>query len=285
MAGVLSNALAAPAPTFFDGDRLADVHAPQSANLVSDAAAPVARLRLPVRLLPSSGPAPLAAALLLTPRELGWLRTLVYRLPDEFFAACSLWQGPDLAVLLGGSRGTAGVPFGTPLRRVGDTRLFLPLSRRLVPELPWAVLAEALRLPEDCLTILTDDRRLDLPQSGFAPLTRALVAPPEAVCPPLRTRRERLPELKWSAEPRPPVEVIQTGTAPVRPAPSSPQPIPQEGKGAAAPTDLGRLIVEQAKASEAAKDYLAAALYFGLARDVRNQARCFRLAATDGAAE
>jgi hypothetical protein len=61
---------------------------------------------------------------------------------------------------------------------VQDTQLFIPLRARFSPDLPWALLAEALALQSGIYTFLAPDFRLDVSRDHFAPLSRALTAAP-----------------------------------------------------------------------------------------------------------
>jgi len=197
-----------PAPQFFNGDQLMDVHAPQPStlNLKPRPAADTPALRLPVLLLPDNGPTPPIAALILATEELIWLRQLLYRLPGEAFSAYSLCQGQEGAVLVGGTKPIEGIPFGLPLRRLGDTELFIPLRSHFVPNLPWEVLRHTLEIQDSVYTFLTADYRLDLPVAVFSPLSRALAADPNRPRVKFNLRTGvSLPDVRWTQQ-APPVE-------------------------------------------------------------------------------
>jgi hypothetical protein len=137
----------------------------------------------------------------LTAQELGWLRPLLYRLPGEEFAAYQLCPGEDGAVLISQSAPISGLPFGLPLRRLGETSLFIPLRQRFVPDLPWPLLREALKIAEDTYTFITTSYRLDLPATAFSPLEKSLVADPAR--PPVKFTLQpppNLPPLRWSVK-------------------------------------------------------------------------------------
>jgi len=270
-----------PAPEFFDGDQLSDVHVPSptAVDLTPQRADDMAALKLPVLLRPDNGPVPPISALILSGEELGWLRQVLYRLPGEAFGAYLLCRGQDGAVLLGDARPIEGIPFGLPLRRLGDTELFIPLRSRFVPELDWPILRRALEIKDNVYTLLTSDYRLDLPAASFAPLSRALMAEPgrPRVKFDLRTDAS-LPELHWTPPPEPPPETgpqaesAQTQGGPLPSVTSdSGRPAPE-----ADPTVHWR---QRARAYEEAKDYLSAAVCYSLLDDQGNSARCYRRAA------
>jgi hypothetical protein len=291
-----------PAPQFFDGDQLMDVHLPSTKvlQLTQLPASTPASLKLKVLLRPANGPTPPMAALILTNQELGWLRQLLYLLPGEAFRDYALYQGEELSVLIGNSRPIEGLPFGMPLRRPGNRELFIPLRSRLLPDLPWSLLQEALAIKEHVYTFLTPDYRLDLSETHFASLSRILVAEPNR--PRVNVRMlapALLPTLAWTPLPGSPTEItpdttkkgqsigskilsnLQAGTR--GPATTPPQtatrepvaPTPRNVK--LDETDLWR---EKARACEEAKDFLAAAVCYNFLNDVSNSARCYRQAAT-----
>jgi hypothetical protein len=175
-----ANLCVSPAPAFFAGDELTEAHAPRSgrANLTPHDDREGLPMDLPVRLVIDQGPIPPTDALILEGPEIDWLRRLLYRLPGEAFAGYTLCLGRTRAVLVGEASPIASLPFGVPLRRVQDTQLFIPLRARFTPDLPWALLAEALALERETYTFLTADVRLDVPRGDFAPLSRALTAEP-----------------------------------------------------------------------------------------------------------
>jgi hypothetical protein len=204
-----------PAPQFFDGDQLTDVHLPSTGvlQLTQLPTSAPATFQLEVLLRPDTGPTPPIAALILTSQELAWLRHLLYLLPAEAFRDYTLYQGEELSVLLGNNRPIERLPFGIPLRRPGDRTLFIPLRSRFVPDLPWVLLQEVLTLKDGIYTFLTPDYRLDLSATLFAPLTRVLVA--EQKRPRVNVRMlapSSLPTLTWTSLPEPPTETIPDTT-------------------------------------------------------------------------
>lgn len=288
MAEHYPSARVSPTPQFHDGDALLQVHVPRPTTRGTPAADVAPPLRLQVRLAPSPGPTPPLAALLLTEREVGWLRRLLFRLPGDRLAAYCLYHGQEHSVLLGEDRPIEGVPFGVPLRRLGDTRLFLPLRSRLIPELSPRLLAEALEVGEDHCTVLTDDGRFDLPMTAFTPLTRGLVDDPAR--PRLRVTLAvppELPPLRWKAPPAPVVAIVLPTGPPVERPPSVREVTAPGALGGAKPRrvesfpDLDEHLRLRACGCEAAGDFLAAAVLYGLVNDAANCGRCYRLAADD----
>src|SRR5262249_33665348 len=205
----------APTPQFFDGDRLVDIHLPctkvwKMTQLPADSSA---SLKLEVLLRPDNGLAPPIAALILSPREMIWLRQLLYLLPGEAFRDYILYQGEELSVLIGHNRPIEGLPFGIPLRRPGNRALFIPLRNRFVPDLPWSLLQEALALQENVYTFLTPDYRLDLSETLFTPLARVLVTEPHR--PRVNVHMltpSSLPTLTWTPPPGSAAETSPDGT-------------------------------------------------------------------------
>ena len=255
-------------------------------------------LKLPVLLRPANGPTPPTAALFLDAEEMGWLRQVLYRLPGDAFGAYNLCEGDEGAILMGNNRPIEGIPFGLPLRRIGDTEVFIPLRRTFVPDLPWAILREALEIKQGMYSFFADDYRIDVPIAGFAPLSRTLVADPGrprtkfAVTP-----RIALPDLVW-IPPSPPSGEAQPGPA-QRKTDSALSRIfrPQNAAGpraepqAAVPSmptpefDSATHWRQQAHAYEEASDYLAAAICYSLLNDVSNSSRCFRSAVSTASSQ
>lgn len=293
-----------PAPAFFDGNELMAVHAPRPEvlKLKPRRTKKLSDLELPVVLRPDHGPTPPVAAVVLTAQELAWLRPLLYRLPGEAFGSYRLCQGRNRAVLLGGDRPITGLPFGQPLRRLGDTQLFIPLRSRLVPELPWSLLHQALTIKEGVYTLITPDYRLDLRETDFVPLSRALVADTNRPRVKLNLRPDTgLPDLEWhgSAAATTGVDLTDSSISDTtttgkpqkdRKAKITEMPF-QIGKAAPSaemgmgqqdpvdPVDFTTHLREQAQSYEAAQDFLAAALCYDLLDDKGNSARCYRQAA------
>ncbi len=271
-----------PAPQFFDGDQLIDVHVPQpvTSGLTPQPADESPKLLLPVLLRADQGPTPPIAALILSAQEMEWIRQLLYRLPGDAFGAYSVCLGQDRTVLLGGTLPIEGLPFGLPLRRLSDAGLFIPLRSRLVPDLPWGILRQALGLQDDVYTFLTQDYRLDLPVADFAPLSRALVADPHHPRIDFDLRLiDSIPDPVWTSPPAPPVEEKElprgsTDKEPGEIAPPYEAPVAQDAQ-----LDISSHLRGQARAYEEADDFLAAALCYSLLNDASNSARCYRRAA------
>jgi len=177
-AGVdFTNMCVTPAPAFFEGDDLSDPYLPGVAveSLVPQNEAGGLALELPVRLISDEGPAAAVRALLLDGTELEWLRRLLYRLPGDLFEGYTIFLGQERAILVGEKRAIEGIPFGFPLRRLSETALFVPWQMRLVPDMPWEMLARALKIQDDVYTFLLPEARLDVPRAGFAPLERSVM--------------------------------------------------------------------------------------------------------------
>lgn len=285
------NLLINPAPQFFDGDELLDIHLPSTKVLQLTqlpANAPSA-LKLEVRLHPDNGPTPPTATLILSAQELAWLRHLLYLLPGEAFRDYTLYQGKELSVLLGNNRPIEGLPFGIPLRRPGNRALFIPLRSHFMPDLPWPLLQEVLAIKENIYTFLTPDYRLDLSATLFAPLSRVLIAEPnrprvniQMLAPSL------LPILAWTSPPAPPAEIpppdktkkSRSGGGRVISHPQITEKEPATTPPQHAKLEEAALWREKARACEESKDFLAAAICYNFLNDVNNSARCYRQAAT-----
>lgn len=317
------NLCVSPAPIFFEGDDLTAAHAPQSerADLTARDDRAGLPLDLPVRLTIDQGPLPPTAALILEGQEIAWLRRLLYRLPGEAFAGYTLCLGRERAVLVGEGLPLeiASLPFGIPLRRVRDTQLFIPLRARFTPDLPWALLAEALALQTDTYTFLAPDFRLDVSCDEFAPLSRALTAEPGRPRVALKMRQSSdLPALRFT----PPEE--PTEEEPSEPEPSvsrpdeAPSPQPDErgekagllrrilGDGQPVPEqkpmptnrEVERVVVREVEAQDLEKhlreeaesyredgNHLDAALYFALAGDIAAAGQCYQRGANNASEE
>lgn len=300
-AGRQGNLRVAPAPEFFDGDGLVSVHARQPAiRTFRPQSAGTPTLQLPVQLRPDAGPLPPVAALLLSRREVGWLRQLLYRVPGaalESYLVC-VGEGETGAILLGGGRPIAGIPFGAPLRRVGDTPLFIPLRRRLAPDLSPAALYEVLGLRDDVYTLLTDEQRLEAPAKAFRPLSQSVMADPKRPPVKLTLQATSLPPLVWRALPagdRPATSGLSEPPQPGRKGDSwlsriwGAVPSGDQGQPEAAP--VAKPTMEeapepdwrrQAGEHEEAGDFLAAAVCYSLLGDAVNGARCYRRATESG---
>jgi len=283
-----SNLHISPAPPFFEGDRAVRLDLKmQAASSLTPTSTATAALKLPVLLRPANGPTPPIAALILNAREVGWLRQLLYHLPGEAFGAYSLCQGEDRTVLVGATRPIEGIPFGAPLRRLGETELFIPLRSTFVPDLPWPLLRQALDIQDGVYTFLTEADRLDLPMADFTPLSCALMADPRRPRVRFNLRAgASLPELRWTPPPAPPAQppseeqekglfqkILKRGRhGPVQ------EPPPEVPTAPPADFDPQTVWREQAKAHEEASDFLTAAVCYSLLNDMSNSARCYRLA-------
>ncbi len=305
--GLYANLRVHPPPQFFDGDQLTTVHAPQQIgkNLQPRPANKEKSLHLPVLLRPDTGPTPPVAALILSNQEMGWLRQLLYRLTGNAFEAYSVCQGKEGTVLHGGTHPVEGIPFGIPLRRLGDTEIFIPLRSRFVPDLPRSILRHALNIQENVYTFLTETYRLDLKTADFYPLSRMLVADPERTLVQFNMRTlSTLPELAWTAVPpkidhedvdeseqlspqqksalwdklmsfqpqesiREAADIPSSGTKPTGRTRTSVE---------ADEVELPAYLLAQARGYESSKDFLAAAFCYRVLGDTTNSGRCFRQA-------
>lgn len=285
-----------PAPVFFDGDRLTENSLPGPPPLKADPrpADNTPRLKMPVVLRPDNGPSPPVAALILSRQEMNWTGRLLYHASEEAFAAYSLCQGEEFSVLLGNHRPIEGLPFGEPLRRIGDTRLFIPLRSRLWPRLTREILAQALEIRNNTYTFLMYDYRLDLSASAFTPLSKAVVADPHSAPVTFDFRVPgSLPELSWrppesaSAEAAFEPEKEETGitsklkklfTDETRHKTREKNRTRTETREKTDKENSTISLENQAKVREEAKDFLGAALCYSILKDRVRSARCFRQA-------
>jgi hypothetical protein len=214
--GDYPNLLVAPMPAFFVGDdvTLASMPRPVMADLRPLNDEQGLAFDLPLRLVQDSGATPQTSALILDQEEIGWIRRLLYRLPGEAFGAYTLCIGETRAVLLGERMPVESLPFGIPLQRVQDTQLFIPLRTRFAPDLPWALLVQALKLKDGIYTFLAEDFRLDIPRAAFKPLSRSLVAErgrqPEDFT---LLKAQGWPELNWKPHSQPKQQTRAAQTA------------------------------------------------------------------------
>ncbi|HEY6190523.1 MAG TPA: hypothetical protein VIW80_22925 [Pyrinomonadaceae bacterium] len=200
------NLSVSPSPTFFEGDDVTRVQAPrpQSADWRPLNSAEGLLFELPVRLVEDTGAMRETSALILDEQEMDWIKRLSYRLPGEAFNAYTLCMGVGRAVLVGEGMPVESLPFGIPLQRVQDTQLFIPLRTRFAPDLPWGLLAQALKLEDGVYTFLAEEFRLDIPRASFAPLARALVAEKERRAQKFTVSKVKgWPELNWKPRPQP----------------------------------------------------------------------------------
>jgi hypothetical protein len=197
-----------PAPTLFDSNHVLATEASSSHRTVAllRADEPVP-LRLPVTLVPERLANPSIAAVILTPRELRWVRGLMLRWPARLFQAYAICIGTECSVLMTESTTIELLPIGVPLRRVQDSQLFIPVDSRLSSELSADLLTRTFDLKADHLTFLTHQSRVDVPRGAFVPLSTTLFAAPERprVALTLEPTRD-LPPLAWEPPEKPPAQ-------------------------------------------------------------------------------
>jgi len=272
-----SNLCVSPGPVFFDGDDLISVRTPrpESTGATPETDGKNLSLEVPVRLIRDSGPAPFPAALILDPDETEWIRRLLCRFPGDMFTDHIFCMGEERSVLVGKRMPIRTLPFGIPLRRLRDTRLFIPLNTRFTPDLPWDPLSRALKIGTDAYTFLTPEFRMDIPRDAFVPLSRTLVAEPGCPIAAFSLRpQSRLPELKWTPseklKKREPEGIFNRFKKAVnRPADKV---VLTEKK------DVKEALREQARSYHKAGDYLSAALCFAMSDDDSEAAQSYRLA-------
>lgn len=240
--------------------------------------------KIPVRLIRDPGPSPFVSALILDNEQTGWLLRLVGKLPGRLFHAYSLCRGRDVSVLLAEEGHIEGVPFGIPLRRVEDSRLFVPAGFRVAPNLPWDFLSRAMNVREGTYAFLTLRSRLDIPTEGFQPLHRALAAEPERPVADFEMVPSRgFPELKWTA-PAQATEPERKGL--LRKLVERAAPETGKGKGGESDGRSGRDPLEQrANRCREQGDFLSAGVCFSLLDDDLNAARCFKKAVSETGGE
>lgn len=293
-----SNLCVSPAPTFFEGDELISVRPPRPGRIEL---APVddledLPLEIPVRLVRDDRPSPFPAALILDPKELGWLRRLIYRIPGDLLSKYMLCRGEEHSVLLGEGIPMDLLPFGIPLRRVQDTSLFIPLRSRLSPALPWSLLVKALKIKDAYHTFFTEGFRIDVPQNAFVPLSHGLVTEPGRPRTAFKVNPQPdLPPLKWTPPPMP--QQAEPKTEKKRWYHQSLRPDGHEQERSISHIEGNDQTKEQASAMTGAlkdekeimrergesyrqtEDYLSAALCFAMADDRANAALCYKKAA------
>ncbi|HEY0406354.1 MAG TPA: hypothetical protein VGC89_11545 [Pyrinomonadaceae bacterium] len=305
--GDYPNLAVSPMPTFFEGD---DVTAAQTPRAARADLKPMGEregllFELPVRLVQDTGATQQTSALILDAEEINWVRRLLYRLPGEAFNSYTLCLGAERAVLLGEGMAVESLPFGIALQRVQDTRLFIPLRTRFAPDLPWALLAQALNLKENVYTFLAEDFRLDIPRAAFAPLASALVADKKQLPEKFTVRQTQgLPELQWTPPPSTPPQRRSHASDPpavqqrdrqqgfferfmggrtAEPARGAPGDEARQSarQANAAPQQLDEAALFRRRAEEFLKtdDHLSAAFCFALAGDNYNAARSYQEAA------
>lgn len=290
------NLCISPTPTFFEGEDLTTAHSrrPPAIGTGSEEDLEEFSLEIPVQLVPASGPTPPTAALLLDAQEMGWVRRLLHRLPGEAFEGYTLAVGRTHAILIGEGMPVETIPFGIAMRRVQDAQLFIPLRSRFAPDLPWALLSEALDLQPDTYTFLAPEFRLDVSRAAFAPLSRALVAAPGRPRVDLDLRpAPELPPLRWTPPPRPEPrveglpkdEAERKGllgrflAAQAQPEPSAAEGTKAPGAPQVEPTDTERWLRERAEAYREAGDHLSAAICFALADEESEAGRSYQIGA------
>jgi hypothetical protein len=282
-------ALISPPPPRQPMQRLTEVAttAPGRVGLSEQAAG---QLRLELALVPGAPAHGPVHGLLLDGPGLERLRRMVRRLPAPLFARARIALGDGVAVLVAAEQGEiAGLPIGQPLARTEPPELLLPRGMRLLPALPQDLLAPALGLQADTLTVLTPTRRYDVPLAALQPLASLLALDAPAQTTRIEMQPSALPELDLSG-----LEEAQPALAPVAPPADPP---PASAPEPAAETEhrglLRRLLDQMPSRGSAgvsfdeqlrqlAAEYeqqgqyeLAAAFYTHL-KDLRRAAACYR---------
>ncbi|MDM8515084.1 hypothetical protein QUF76_02705 [Desulfobacterales bacterium HSG16] len=273
-----SNMCLIPCPTFFDGDEL--IKSTDSCNAAEYEITPVndssrVSLKVPVRLIPASGPSPFPSALILDNRETSWLCRLIRCLPELPFHRFFMCQGKESSVLMSRENHIEGIPFGIPLCSVKDTNLFVPVQSRLTPELPWAVLSEVMGISKNTYSFMTKDFRLDVPEKNFSPLSRALVAESKELRSDLKIEpASELPNLKWTG---PTQKKGKSGNRK-----GLFQKLSEKATGASNkenPANREAAFQQEAEKCRGKGDFLGAGVCFAMIDDSANAARCFKKAA------
>lgn len=275
------NLCVSPAPAFFDGDERISLQTPRvkSVGATFETDEKSMTLEIPVRLIRDPGPVPFPAALILDTEETEWVRRLLWRIPGNLFEDCRFCMGEEQSVLIGERIPIQTLPFGIPLRRFRDTRLFIPLNTRLVPDLPWTSLSRAMNIGTDINTFLTREFRVDIPRDAFAPLSKSLIAEPERPRTVFHLRPpSRLPELKWTPpatlKKREQKGILRRFKKAVKPFGTAK---PAEQK------EIKETLRKQARSYHKAGDYLSAALCFAMSDDDAKAAECYQEAARNQA--
>ncbi len=244
----------------------------------ADTASASHALTLPVRMVAASGPVPPPSALLLDARELEWLGRLTRRIPPHNLFSHLFYRGRDHSVILGADGPVRDIPFGAPLRRPEGGRLFPPQGSRFFPDLPLELLITILGIRDGDLCFMTENLRLDIPESAFAPLSHALLAEPGRP----RVRIQPGPDLS-----PPPPDGLGNAAVPdgsgepaagSHPPPASGEDRRPGGKKDSPSLELRRELCRLAEARRANGEFLEAAVCLRLAGD-EAAAVCLRQAA------
>ncbi len=168
-------ALISPPPPRQPMQQLVDVAAPVAAQVTIGTHTP-APMHLELTFWPDAAARGPVHGLLLDATAIARLRRMARRLPGPFFANARIALGDGVAILIADTTCTAvaGVPLGQPLNRTEPASLLVPRGLHLRPALPPALLATALDLRPDTLTVLTPTRRYDAPLAAFQPLSALL---------------------------------------------------------------------------------------------------------------
>ncbi len=265
------NLCLAPRPGFIDGDAL--VRLPPK-RLKPHRATPLKKsepppCRFDIRFQRDNGPAVAPSALLLSHRELQWLRRLLYQLPGSEFSCYQILHGTPHSVLLTTQASIRDLPFGMAMKPVMDSGLYIPSHLKLVPDLPLNLLANALSIDLNKITLITETLRLEADSNDFVPLSALLVSDLNRKPVVLELQKpSQLPDLKWKLPES--FETPESSSAAVS--------LPRVNRPASAPEVTEMATTLQAKAGElqSSHDYLGAALYYVLAGDLAASAELFR---------
>ena len=135
------------------------------------------RVRVPLRLVPSSKPWRRVVATWIAPNEFALFRRLAYALPNSTIERTEIAITRAGAVLRS-SAGIEGVPIGTFFAEI-HPRLHVPAGHEVSPAVAPEALARALAFsPTDVIFIGVDSSVLAVEESSFAPLQAALLATP-----------------------------------------------------------------------------------------------------------
>ncbi len=233
-------------------------------------------------------------ALYLESQEIKWLEALWQRLPGPLLARLR-WAGDrEHAILLLPEDETLSLfPFAEPLKKVKNN-LFLPLKKRLSPQLTSPQLENTLALAPEKLTFITRQWRFDIAEKHFQPLDKMIIAStttsttlkfsdPEEPFDFVWLNRESMIEADETVEKNSPKSGT-TETADREPSPltitkskknTSRAQVSQESNSTT-PTEI---LKEYALLLRRQNDFLGAATCFSLAEEPLPAAECYRLAA------
>ncbi len=134
---------------------------------------------VPARLAPSSAPWTKVVATIVPPRQIDWLRKLVYALPPSALQDFQAFLAPD-RVVLWNPKGIDAIPLGTFYTAIGSD-LFVPAGWTLIPHVDSAVLRRALGDETGMFYFFeigeADGRPFAVRQSSFVPLSHRSVLP------------------------------------------------------------------------------------------------------------